>query len=413
MVEVPNAPRAGTSRGHLGIEIVARVALVTFSALVLPHVFPADVSHFRDLANCMAGPSTTVLHLCNAKHFGVTTLGHGFNTPYRSVLFEFPPLPLLTLPLVGHWIGPRWVARIVFGCVMAGLELTALEQLRRAWPERRRDLTLWWSVSVIPVALLAWFRFDFMAVLFATIALVGLELGRKRTAAIVLGWLSKLWPTVIIAGLVVRRRWRDAGEAAVAIGVVTAVWYAVSPKGFHTFLQYRAGKGLEIESLFASVQFLNVHGHAKGASGAWVINGGTYAWANPVFTALLVAFSLAALWRAWKPGSDVVALCGAITVASMLFSRILSAQYVVWPAPFAVLLAARGNRSVGWSYALSGWLTLAYLLWFDSSMIPGNRLLQGVVLARNLCLVWLMVELFLAIRPANVRSPERLAEPVG
>ncbi len=46
-------------------------------------------------------------------------------------------------------------------------------------------------------------------------------------------------------------------------------------------------------------------------------------------------------------------------------------------------------------------------------MIPGNRLLQGVVLARNLCLVWLMVELFLAIRPANVRSPERLAEPVG
>jgi hypothetical protein len=83
----------------------------------------------------------------------------------------------------------------------------------------------------------------------------------------------------------------------------------------------------------------------------------------------------------------------------------------VWPAPFAVLLAARGNRSVGWSYAASGWLTLAYLLWFDSSMIPGNRLLQGVVLARNLCLLWLMVELFLAIRPARVAEPDLAAVP--
>ena len=86
---------------------------------------------------------------------------------------------------------------------------------------------------------------------------------------------------------------------------------------------------------------------------------------------------------------------------------------MVWPAPFAVLLAARGNRSVGRSYALAGWLTFVYLLWFDHAMIPGNRLLQGVVLARNLSLLWLMVAMFLAIRPANVRSPERLAQPVG
>jgi hypothetical protein len=362
----------------------------------------------------MAGPNHHMLvHLCNAKHFDIRPLGQGFNVPYRSILFEFPPLPLLTLPLVGHWVGPLLVARILFGCLMAGLELTALEQLRRAWPEHHRDLTRWWSVSVIPVALLAWFRFDFMAVLFAAIALVGLETGRKRTTAIVLGWLSKLWPVVIVAGLVVRRRWREVVEAAVAIGVTTVVWYVVAPKGFHKFLEYRAGKGLEIESLFASVQFLNVHGHAKGVSGAWVINGGSYTWANPVFTLLLVGFALAALWRAWEPGSDVVALCGAITVASMLFSRILSAQYMVWPAPFAVLLAARGNRSVGRSYALAGWLTFAYLLWFDHAMIPGNRLLQGVVLARNLSLLWLMVGMFLAIRPANVRSPERLAQPVG
>jgi hypothetical protein len=85
----------------------------------------------------------------------------------------------------------------------------------------------------------------------------------------------------------------------------------------------------------------------------------------------------------------------------MLFSRILSAQYVVWVAPFVALVAARGNRRAGWLYVAAGWLTLTYLLWFDSSVIPGNRLLGGVTLARNLCLVALLVELFLAIRPRD------------
>jgi hypothetical protein len=401
MAEAPMIHAVGTARRERVAEVVGRAGLLVIAAVWLPHVFPADVSHFRDIASCIARPNAHLLAMCNRKHFPIAPLGHGFNLPYRHVLFEFPPLPLLALPLVGRWVGSLVTARLLFGTVMAGFEFGALVALRRAWPELRGELTFWWNAAVLPVAVLAWFRFDFLAVFFATVGLVAIEKQRRATVPIVLGWLSKLWPAVLVVALVVRRRWSEVAASVVAIGVVTALWYAVSPKGFSTFLQYRAGKGLEVESVLASVQFLTVHGHAKGASGAWVINNGAYAWANPVLTGLLLAFALASVLRAWKPGADVVALCGALTLASMLFSRILSAQYVVWVAPFVALVAARGNRRAGWLYVAAGWLTLTYLLWFDSSVIPGNRLLGGVTLARNLCLVALLVELFLAIRPRD------------
>lgn len=394
-----------TRRRLLFLEILGRAFAVCGAVFVLPSIFASDVGHFRDQSACLWRPTGNVLARCEMRHWLIDGgAGGHVNLPYRHLLWEFPPLPVVTLPFAARFWGPLWVAKVVFGLVMAGAELAALVHLRRAWPERHGAITLWWTVTVAPVALIAWFRLDFLAVLCAAVALVALEQRRRAAASIVAGWLAKLWPAVFLAGLVAQRRWREVVRTSVALLVATTLWWAWSPSGFHRFLEFRSGKGLEIESMLASVRLLGHHGRITVVSGAWAMDVDGFVWFNGLMAVLLVVFAVACVWRAWRPGADVVALCGALTVGSMVFSRIISAQYVVWLVPFVAVLAARGNRRLGW-YALgAGWFTFAYLLVFDALLVKGNRLAGSLVVIRNAFLVAVLVELFLAIRPKSARE---------
>lgn len=391
-----------TRRRRLLLEVLGRALGVSGAVFVLPGVFSTDVGHFRAQGSCVWYPTGKVLGMCEQRQWLIDGgAAAQLNLPYRHLLWEFPPLPIVTLPFAARFWGPLWVAKLVFGMLMAAVEFGGLVYLRRAWPEHRAAITRWWTITVAPVALIAWFRFDFLAVLCAVVALVALEQRRRATTALVAGWLAKLWPAVFLAGLVVQRRWRDVVRASVALVVATALWWAWSPSGFHRFLEFRSGKGLEIESLLASVRLLGHHGEVVSSSGAWVMDIDGFVWFNGLMVVSLLVFALACVWRAWRPGADVVALCGALTVGSMVFSRIISAQYVVWLVPFVALLAARGNRRLGWFALGAGWFTFAYLLVFDEYVVTGNRLAGSLVLVRNIFLVAVLVELFRAIRPTN------------
>ena len=72
-----------------------------------------------------------------------------------------------------------------------------------------RDLTWIWSATVLPVAALAYFRLDFLAVLFATLALIGIERRRATVWPIVAGVATKLWPGLLLVVLAAERRWRE------------------------------------------------------------------------------------------------------------------------------------------------------------------------------------------------------------
>ena len=389
-----------TRRRLFLLEVLGRVLAVCAAVYVLPSVFATDVGHFRGQATCLWKPTGKALGMCVNRHLLVSGgAGGEINLPFRHLVWEFPPLPLVTLPLTAPFWGRLEVSQLLFGLAMAGVELAALVRLRRAWPEQRAALTGWWTATVAPVALIGWFRFDFLPVLFATIALVALVEGRRATGSIVAGWLSKLWPAVLVAGFVVERRWRDAARAVAGVAVATALWWAWSPSGFRTFLEFRAGKGLEVESFLGAVRLVVSGSKAQVVSGAWAVDAGGFGWFNSAMAVGLVAFALLCIWRAWRPGADVVALCGALTVATMVFSRIISAQYVVWMAPFVVVLAARGNRRLGVLSLGAGWFTFAYLLVFDNYVVPGNRLAGSLMIVRNAFLLAILIELFVAIRP--------------
>ena len=371
---------------------MVRIALIAVAIHLLPHVFTGDASHF--------------FH--QATRYSLTDLDR---MPYRFVPphehpYEFPPLTIPSLLLGRASFGSRLAFTWLLGLTMAGFELASLGLLRRAWPEHRRSLNRFWYVVVVPLGPLAWFRHDFVAVLFATIALVGLERRtRGGAAAIVAGFATKLWPASLITCLAVRRRWRDAVAATVGCVAVVVAWRQFSPSGFRRFLAFREGSGLEVESLPASVRLLAHHGPFRVRSGAWVIDAGHFGWFANAATAALVVFAALVVWRAWRASSpDLAALAAALTIASFVFSRIISAQYLVWPAPFLAVVAARGNRRVTVLAAAATLLTVVYLMAFDHALVTGDRLVGGVVLARNVVLVCLLAELVRAVRNRAVSS---------
>ena len=373
----PAAPLA-LERRRMTTEIVLRVVLMFLAIVVLPGIFTGDIQHFRGVARSIS--------------YGLL--------PYRDQLWEFPPLTLVTLALEPLSFGSLGLFKWIFGFGMVLCEYGSLRALRRAYPESDAAITRAWTIGVLPIALLAWFRNDFLAVYFATLAIIAGERRRPTTWPIALGAAAKLWPGVFILVAAVERRWRQviAGTAVTVGGVL--LWWAYSPDGVRAFLRFRRGSGLQIESLPASIRLLGHHSQARGVSGAWVIDAGRLGWVEQGSMVALAVFTAFVVGRAWRPGRDIVALAGSLVLAAMLFSRILSPQYLVWAAPAVVVLWARGDRLVGRLFTVSVWLTLPVLLWYGS-LVDGRIAVALVLLTRNAVLIGLLIVLAVRIRPAR------------
>lgn len=325
--------------------------------------------------------------------------------PYRDYLWEFPPLSLVPV-LAAHVGGPVYAG--VFTAMMIALEYGSLEILRRAFPERGGMIARWWHLSVLPLAALTWFRLDFLAVIFTTAGVAALVRRRPAGRWVVLGFAAKLWPAVLVVGLCLQRRMREAVVAAAGCAALVALWWSWAPAGMATFLAYRRGGGLQVESTLGALRML-LGGRPTVVSGAWVIGDGGWGWVDPAGLVLVCIATVAVLVWGTRRTLDPIRVCGALTVLLLLSSRILSPQYLVWMAPFAVLIAARGDRLCGAAFAVSSWLTLVVMLNYDALLLGGTKV--GLVLvARNLALVLLGVSM---LRGASrgARVPDRVAAP--
>jgi hypothetical protein len=248
--------------------------------------------------------------------------------------------------------------------------------------------------------LFAYFRLDFMSVLFATLALLWLARGRQPSGFVVLGVLAKLWPVTVLAGSAWRGRWRDVVLGLTASLVLIAVWYAFSPSGFRAFLEFRRGTGFHVESLIGSIVLL-AGGRPVFRSGAWVVAPGRWGWVDPVLVALWAALVVIVVVRARGRGASDAGVIGALVIALMLLSRLLSPQYLVWAVPFLALARADGERRATGLFVLAACVTPGYL-WGYKYFLQGNPALQGLVVGRNLLLaVTAVLLLRWALSPAR------------
>lgn len=381
---------------------------------------------------------------------------------YTTVPFEYPPYAL------AWFLPPSAVAtdpagfRVLLGLVMWGLDAAVKAVL--IWQGcRRRDRAadllpfLLYTLATAALARIILQRYDVIPAAMSFAGVVMLTGGWPLLAgmAIAGGAATKLFPAVyfpVMAAFVWRRNSRDlsrfvAGAAIATLPLVAISWMVP----WWNFLGFHANRGLEVESVWASVIWL---GHFAGLPATWeVISGSWIEVTGPVAAAFVtparVVWILAtliclgvAVWAASRTSrvasaveaSDSASLSTlAVFVLSpvtafVAFNPVLSPQFHLWLAPWCALaLVARdrrdlitgapGVRRAVWCILLATFLVPIF--YPSRTFTPGLDLGRTVVLViRNLLLIyatWSLTKTIVAFyrRPIGADAAVRTTSSLG
>jgi len=294
--------------------------------------------------------------------------------------------------------------------LVAALALTALTARRlrgrSAWPVP----ALSFAASALLLYPVAVSRYDAVVALTLAVAALCATLGGRYLllayASLGFGAAAKLVPALATVPLALLRRKAWSGSAV--FFAVLALFFApallLGGGGFLESFAYHAQRGLQVESLAASV-FL-VLGTVSGVVfeyGAFEVRGAgadlAASLSLPITGALLLATALAMYGqhRAQRLGGDAFPrYAAALILAFMLGSKVLSPQYVIWLVPLVPLsFGGLAGACVSAVFVAACWTTTevfpthyADLL---NSRYPGPELLLG----RNLLLALLWALLLL------------------
>jgi hypothetical protein len=245
-----------------------------------------------------------------------------------------------------------------FVILMLAADLTTLGFLVGAGARQRRFTGAWvWLLGVPLLGTLPVLRFDLVPTAFTVAALALIH--RRPTwfgALAGAGAAIKVWPIVVLFGEWNRRRLLRAGlAAAVGLGAVFLVTGILFGNGT-SFLGEQGGRGLQVEAVAATPWQLRevVTGTEVPEMlryGAWEIPSATAdTVAKLLDVASLAVILAAALWwlardaslrRGCKElGNPVIArdFVFAVVLSLVVFSRVLSPQYMLWLLGLASLV---------------------------------------------------------------------------
>jgi uncharacterized membrane protein len=246
--------------------------------------------------------------------------------------------------------------------------------------------------------------------------------GHELPAFAVLGLAvsAKVYPLVLVP-LAVWLAWRRSGGRRAAIGVgvlvlvaaaVAAPFAAYAPHGVYDSFHAQATRGLQIESLGASVLLvldrLGVYrAHVVETFGVAGRNlaGGTAGTASAVLL-VLEALAVATVWALYARARDLRAqlpLAFAAAVAGFLaFTKVFSPQYLVWLLP---LVLVAGDAAAIALLAVA--LVLAQVWFFHYHALFGLGWPVWLLLVRDLAMVALYGVLALGLARWKIRIPSR------
>jgi len=231
---------------------------------------------------------------------------------------------------------------------------------------------------------------------------------------------SKVYPLVLVP-LAAWLVWRRAGarRTAVALGVLVAVavvvvapFAAYAPHGVFESFRSQAVRGLQVESLGASVLLvLDRLGLYRadvvlttGVAGRNLAGGAADAVAAVLLG--LEALAVAAVWglyaRAREAREALPLACAAAVAGFLAFTKVFSPQYLVWLLPLVVV--AGGTAAVA---LIAVALVLAQVWFFHYGALFRVEWPVWLLLARNLAMVALYAVLACTLARSKIRIPSR------
>jgi uncharacterized membrane protein len=346
--------------------------------------------------------------------------------PYRDVFVEYPPgafAVFLPPTAFGEAHYNAAFKTLMALCGAATIVLVALVLAELGASQRR----IWVAVGLLalsPVALgpISLNTYDAWPALLTVLALWLLLRGRELPAFAVLGLAvaTKVYPLVLVP-LAAWLVWRRAGtrRLLVALGLLVVVaavaiapFAAYSPHGVYESFHAQASRGLQIESLGASVLLvldrLGLYRaqvvETTGVAGRNLV-GGT-ADAVAALLVVLEALAVAGVWVLYARSRDLrgrLPVAFAAAVAGFIaFTKVFSPQYLVWLLPLVVVA---GNAV---AIALAAVvLVLAQVWFFHYHALFRVAWPVWLLVARDLVMVALYVALAASLARWKIRMPSR------
>ena len=346
--------------------------------------------------------------------------------PYRDVFVEYPPgafavfLPPAAFG-ASHYNAAFKTLMALCGAVTIVLVALVLAELGASLPRIRVAVGL---LALSPIALgpISLNTYDAWPALLTVLALWLLLRGWELPAFAVLGLAvsAKVYPLVLVP-LAAWLVWRRAGtrRTALALGVlvlvaaaVVAPFAAYAPHGVYESFHSQAARGLQVESLGASLLLVLdrlgfYHAHVVETTGVAGRNltGGT---ADAVAAVLLVleAFAVATVWFLYARLGDLrgrLPLAFAAAVAGFLaFTKVFSPQYLVWLLPLVVAAA----EPVAIALAAVA-VVLAQVWFFHYGALFRLEWPVWLLFARDLVMVALYLALAADLARWKIRIPSR------
>ena len=336
-------------------------------------------------------------------------IGSAPGRPYVDHPAEHPIATVAVFRALAHLPG----GRVGFGLGLVGLDVVAdaiiVGALLWGWGEAAAAV---FAVVLVFVLDLFFNRIDPWSVAAATFAMAAWRRGAPHRfgAALALGVGFKLWPFVLAGALVappadLTDQARFRREALVsfvtfAAGLVGATLLLAGWRGIGQVVTFRGAHGWQIEGLVGSVI------HLAGAvprfeSGSWRI--GTSS--GPISVALFAVAAPLGVWSSWRGARTARLGAGWLAAVALLllFSPLLSAQYVIWLVPAAAIAWSEGDRAATYLTAVA--VALTCVSWsFFPAIIAGRTPALALLVARNLVLLALAIR---ALRRLGARERDR------
>ena len=349
--------------------------------------------------------------------------------PYRDVFVEYPPgaFAVFLPPSAfgeSHYNGA--FKALMALCGLATILLVGLV-LAELGASRRRVYLSMGLVALSPVALgpISLNTYDAWPALLTVLALWLFLRERDVLAFAVLGLAitAKVYPLVLLP-LACIYVWRRAGPRSVAIGLlallavaaaVVAPFAAYAPHGVFESFRSQAERGLQVESLGASVLLLldrlGLYDaqvvRTTGVAGRNLAGGSADAVA--VLSLVLEALAVVTVWALYVRVRDARArlpLAFAAAVAGFIaFTKVFSPQYLAWLVPLVVLVGGAAGVAAVALTAVA--LVLAQVWFFHYHALFRIDWPIWLLLTRDLVLVALYAVLAGALTRLKIKIPSR------
>ena len=351
--------------------------------------------------------------------------------PYADRGFEYPPLsiPLVILPGLISDTPTSYREAFAWEMIIAGVAI--IWMLALLLPGGRREIWGALGVFVAGVIALSGFgplpdsdidgtalslaRFDLVPAAFVLAACFARAARRSATwgAMLGIGTAIKAFPLLLLPGFTRGER----SPARVATGflvpiILAGLFVALSGDEFASAVGYHAGRGLQVESVAASLLALGdlvigTNAATETSAGAYNLIGGGADVAKVITIVGFIASWLAVTATGWRRGTSPLSLAAVTLAVALVFSPVLSPQFLLWVLP--VSAAAFGGRIPNLILLVTLFATELMLASYDGVDTLGSQFVVLLTI-RNLLLVAFAISVLVSV----FGSPRpKAASPAG